>query len=359
MSGAPPLNSKHLFSTLDGMRGVAALAVILFHCPGLLGHVALPHGYLAVDFFFALSGFVLAFAYQGRLDGGWPTVQFLKVRFARLYPLYAVSTLLGMAALLLTAEHPAQMGSPARMGARLLLGLALLPSFAADQFLFPLNFPSWSISFELLANAVHAVLLRRRRWTTLAALCALGAAGTVGYGWRISHLNFGSVRPIAFAGLYRLLFAYTAGMLVCLAWRRRPSRLRVPALLMPLVLTGIFALPQMEAPYRIMLDLALALLVFPPLVLLSARVEPGSGLARVFRFLGAMSYPVYLLHMPLFVALAGMWERVRHRAPLHDAVFGPVFLTVLLGTAVVLERAVDLPARAWMLRWMKAQKASV
>jgi peptidoglycan/LPS O-acetylase OafA/YrhL len=86
--------TPHQFATLDGLRGVAAIAVTSLHFRFELGKFLLPHSYLAVDFFFVLSGFVLAYAYEDRLSEGMKPIQFLRLRVIRLYPLYLIGTLI-------------------------------------------------------------------------------------------------------------------------------------------------------------------------------------------------------------------------------------------------------------------------
>jgi peptidoglycan/LPS O-acetylase OafA/YrhL len=98
------------FTLLDALRGIAALVVVQFHLHELFGRLIFPHGYLAVDFFFMLSGFVLRFAYQQRLDTGWSLSRFLRVRLIRLYPLYLLGLLLGLGMFLLDRRGLALQG---------------------------------------------------------------------------------------------------------------------------------------------------------------------------------------------------------------------------------------------------------
>ncbi len=95
-SAAAASHGPHRFLALDAMRGVAALIVVFFHSPGLFGRFLFTRGYLAVDFFFMLSGFVLTFAFQSKLDAGLKTVTFVKQRLVRLYPLYFLGLTLGL-----------------------------------------------------------------------------------------------------------------------------------------------------------------------------------------------------------------------------------------------------------------------
>ncbi len=160
--GGESLEKPHQFVTLDALRGVAAIAVMSYHSTPILRHQPFLRGELAVDFFFMLSGFVLTFAYGNRLDAGWGTGAFLKTRLARLYPLYALGLVLGGSFLLAVAPR-AQRGTTALAFAA---GLVVCPSpwtFPGGMpWIFPLNFPTWSLFYEAVANVVHALFLRRR-----------------------------------------------------------------------------------------------------------------------------------------------------------------------------------------------------
>jgi len=142
------------YVTLDGLRGIAALSVVVLHCYRYFGDFTWSSAALAVDLFFVLSGFVLAYAYEAKL----PTASgaFLKARLIRLYPLYLVGTLLGMIEALATMKY----GGPAAMDratfwTSLPFSLAMLPT---PWQMYPFDGVMWSIFFELFINAVWAVL---------------------------------------------------------------------------------------------------------------------------------------------------------------------------------------------------------
>src|SRR6185437_6209521 len=83
---------RHAYATLDGLRGVAALAVVLYH---YASDLIAPHGYLAVDLFFAMSGFVIASAYEAKLKDGLDVRGFLGIRAKRLAPLWMLGAIVG------------------------------------------------------------------------------------------------------------------------------------------------------------------------------------------------------------------------------------------------------------------------
>ena len=337
----------HVFAMLDGLRGVAALAVILFHVPGLLGPVRLPHGYLAVDFFFMLSGFVLAYAYGERLDRGWSTRSFLLVRWIRLYPLYVLSLTCGFAASFLPIGF--EPGSMHRMLARLALGLLVVPSFPSDMWLFPLNFPSWSILLEGIGNLGHALFLRRRSKIQLLLVAAAAACGVAWTAVRVGHLNFGSIRPIASFAIFRLAFGYVTGMVLYRLWQRRSRAIPGAGLISGIALCGIFALPASSA-HLVLTDLTCALVAFPVLVFVAASSTPGPRASAACKFLGTISYPVYLLHIPLSFLFAAIWPHAPRRPADPTLGMGLIFLPTLLLLSWLAVRFFDGPLRAWLTR---------
>ncbi|MGA8939854.1 MAG: acyltransferase [Acidobacteriaceae bacterium] len=165
------LEKPHKFENLDALRGVAAILIVVFHIRPLFGNSPLfGRAYLAVDLFFMLSGFVLSFAYQQKLDNGLPTTTFLKLRLIRLYPLYLIGLFLGF--IYTATQVHYQHSSPGMLGSFLMLVPALffLPIPAPTSLpnvAFPYDLPAWSLFSELIANLLHALLLRKRSTRTL------------------------------------------------------------------------------------------------------------------------------------------------------------------------------------------------
>src|SRR5581483_10140895 len=158
------------FQGLDGLRGVCALTVVLYHCELLFAPgVIFCHGYLAVDLFFILSGFVIAANYEHRLASGLAATSFLAARIRRLGPVYWVSLVLAVIAALIVELYPP---SPDFAGALMLGGMAafLIPTFGHATFAYPTNSVAWSLAWEILVNAAYAGLLYRLRSRYLAAM---------------------------------------------------------------------------------------------------------------------------------------------------------------------------------------------
>ena len=291
---------SHKFLTLDALRGVAALIVVEYH---IWGYEVVSHGYLAVDFFFLLSGFVLALAYQERLDAGWSTWSFLKVRLIRLYPLYILGTLLGLATLMAVAAY----GPPANAWRWyvLLTGFAIfmLPRFIPVPLTqggsYPLDFPAWSLIIEILANVVHATLLRRRSDRFLAFLVpGLGGMFLL-VAERAQSVNFGVYTSDLPQATVRVLFSYTLGMLLFRVWKHGRAIFNfLSCSPLPARLFSAHVRPWIKV-HGLLYDLLVIFLFFPLLLMVSASSHPPAPFVNLARIFGRISYAIYVLHFPL------------------------------------------------------------
>ena len=360
-------DSKPHYAILDGLRGVAALMIILYHVFECFDWSPAPHGYLAVDFFFVLSGFVIGYAYDGRW-GQMGTMSFFRRRLIRLHPMVVMGALLGAVTFLLQGSVKWD-GTHVGLGMvmlSLLAGMLMLPLWpgaAADVRgngeMFPLNGPNWSLFFEYVGNVLYALLLRRlpTRWlalvTLLSGLLLVGVSlrdGFLGVGW--SMVDGG-----LWAGLVRMLFPYTMGMLMARMFR--PVKVRGSFWLCGamIVLTGLVPAfsPASSAWLSGLYDALCVLLVFPALVWLGAsELHVGQLTQRVSRWLGDLSYPLYAIHYPfmyLFYAHIGFDGNLVPigglRAVWPWAVVLPVGCVVLAWLCL---RLYDLPLRRWLMR---------
>ena len=162
------MSGKHVFETMNGLRGFAALVVVGFHW-SLRDPLNLENGFLAVDLFFVLSGFVIAHSYEERLEIGLPLRDFFIIRLVRLYPLYLFGTLFSI---LVVAISFLTKGRIIETNVNLfnaipwaLLMLPTPPQNAewSQASLYPLNIPAWSLLFEILINCIYAMSFRY--WT--------------------------------------------------------------------------------------------------------------------------------------------------------------------------------------------------
>jgi peptidoglycan/LPS O-acetylase OafA/YrhL len=322
--------AKPRLLVLDGMRGAAAVLVVLHHGAGALGHPGVfGRGYLAVDFFFLLSGFVLSRAFEDRLrTGSLGPAAFLSARLCRLWPAAAFGAVLG--ALILVAR-----GAPARQAAELLAPtLLLIPRLHGTEPVFALDGPLWSLLFELAANLIHAVWLRRLGDRGLALLvCVLFVALAVAT-LRVGNAamgDLGSTFPFGFA---RVGFPYALGVLLARHGTRVgsvPPGWAIPACALPLTIVGAPLLP-LTPPWG---DLLLIALAFPLLLLLGANAHAAPRWNRVLSGLGAVSFPLYVVHVPILDSLRGVAEIA---PPTTHGAFQAGFLTLSFGAAVLISR---------------------
>ena len=193
------LASKPRYEILDGLRGVAALMVVIFHCfetyIPVFGTQIVNHGYLAVDFFFVLSGFVIGYAYDDRWDK-MTTWGFFKRRLTRLHPMVIAGTLIGAALFFFAgAAFPETLKTPFwKFALCLVMGLLILPCPNSPDIrgwgeLNSFNGPQWTLTFEYIGNILYAFVLRRLPKIALAILCVVCAFFTLDLtmGWVAEH----------------------------------------------------------------------------------------------------------------------------------------------------------------------------
>lgn len=288
---------------LDGLRGMAAIAVVFHHEPGMYGsHGLLPRAYLAVDFFFMLSGFVLTLAYERRLQSGLRAALFMWQRVARLWPVLAVGVGIGAIGAVIA-------GTGAISLAHLALGLVLLPWVRPGHRLYELNGPQWSLTFELLANAAHALVLQRLGNRALGGVALVCGAVLVWQGRHWGSLASGDMAHNWWGGFARVGFSYVVGVLIGRCWQlgrgKREVRWWLAALPLPLILLTAPLWP-LSAAWG---DSLAVLVLMPPALWLAAQTELPDRVALWFDRLGQISYPIYAIHGPLLLLAA---DQARH-----------------------------------------------
>lgn len=326
------------YTTLDALRGVAAVAVMFFHA-GLVAPLALPGGYLAVDLFFVLSGFVIARAYLHSLREHGP-MRFARRRLARLYPMYATGIVVGAIGSVALAAIRGESFSLLAVAS----AFVLIP-WPNPGYLYPVNPPAWSLASEVVVNAALALGRRRTNPRSLAAIIAGSAVVLLAVAVTEHRVSEGAYWARGWIGLVRAVFAFSAGIAISLlpAHAQRASRPWV--LLLPVSLIGLMTLNPAD---RGLLDLACITIVFPAMVWLGSRFEiPGR---RAFGPLAEASYPLYCIHfMPVVLAQA-----LARRAPEWAGIIGLTTCVVTLVAAWALARWLDRPAevrlRGWLLR---------
>jgi len=337
-------NARYVF--LDGIRGIAALLVLTRHTDAFW-NFEIYRGYLAVDLFFVLSGFVIASAYDRRLrEGQLTSGGFMLVRLIRLYPMFLLSLLLAVLAWCLSATP-----TPLLAGS-LLLACAMTALFLPtpphhDSILFPLNGPYWSLFFELVANLGYAVFHRVLSNRVLAWVLVISAAVLARMAVRMGGLDDGyAFNPASLLiGLARAVFGIAMGVLLFRCGARigaKIGRLGSPWLAF-LAVCGVMLSPDLGR-LNALVDLTAVCVLFP-LAVLSMSRDIATRADRVLLALGAASYPMYVLHAPVGELVMHLWPAtIPALAPYSGAVFVAIFVPI----AIWLERRIDIPLRRWL-----------
>jgi peptidoglycan/LPS O-acetylase OafA/YrhL len=336
---------KHLAS-LDGLRGVAALAVAAKHFQNLSRiNLHAQQASVAVDLFFVLSGFVIARAYEARLAGGLSWRAYMGLRLGRLYPAIAGALVIAATIWLVAGGRPYP---------QLLLQFAILPVvvgpliYAGD--LFPLDGPQWSLFWELAVNGLHAAIFRWLTPRRIVAIMAVALVGLLLSVWRWGWLDVGWTRRTLWCAAPRALWGFFAGVLI---FRLRERGWRLPAVPYWLLIVVLIACMVRWFPtVRLfwLRDLILVVFVLPGIVAFAVNSEVPERLVGPATWLGAISYPLYTLHVPL---LRGFRWLLLSLPPLpiwERAVLGWIALAGVIVAAALFERYYDAPIRAALAR---------
>ena len=287
------LETRHI-APLDALRGVAAFAVLMYHvgigggvsgAPRTLGGV-FSHGYLAVDLFFILSGFVIARSYEARLRAGLGLRRYMIIRLRRLYPVIAVGAGLGLLVAILVDMR-------VNLGLALAAQLLFVPFAISRYDMFVLNGVQWSLAFELVVNAVHAVLLRHLTDRWLAAIVVASFAALLAVALRHGSLEVGWSLYNLPGGAARVSFGFFTGVLI----EHTLPRLRVPHLPIVWLCAGLLLL--LALPFDGSARDPIVVALFPALVAAAVRASTPIALIGLCRQIGFLSYPVYALHFPI------------------------------------------------------------
>ena len=357
------IDSKKHFLILDALRGVAAIMVVIMHtfelfCKGDYHHLFINHGYLAVDFFFMLSGYVMAHAYDDRWDK-MTVLDFFKRRLIRLQPLIVLGMTFG--ALLFFFQESSifpKIEDTSIWGLLLVMviGYTLIPlppsmDIRGWNEMHPLNGPGWSLFFEYIANILHVFILRKLSNKTLFLFVLLAAillfyvsissqSGDLIGGW--------SLEPDQLKiGFTRLLFPYMAGMLLRRAIKVKNGRNTL--LLTSILLISVLSMPRIGTQENVWInglyEAIIISIVFPIIIYFGAiGVVKKAFNKKLCTFLGDISYPLYITHFP-FVLVYYAWIS-NNDIPFEQSVLVGILLIVgVIVIAYASLRLYDLPIR--------------
>jgi peptidoglycan/LPS O-acetylase OafA/YrhL len=287
------VKKSHRYAALDAMRGLAAFAVVVYH----LDRPHAPSAYVAVDFFFVLSGFVIARAYSKKILGGMSIFAFMKARYRRLYPLFLLGSIYGLGQVLLfwKADNSGFTDLLASISSTLLMLPS--PSFFTRPInqllpLYPLNGPAWSLFWELLVNLVYATALVRLKSKYLIVVALAALAMLLASVFHHRSFDLGWEWKSVDGGLARVLFSFTIGVLICRMEAHTKPRLTYLALLPIFFLCLLLLLPTQSPKFALLF----CVLFSPLIVVAGSRLEVPQKLQPVCIFLGYLSYPIYMCH---------------------------------------------------------------
>lgn len=371
------------YDILDGLRGIAAMMVLLYHVfndaksfyvwPTTVNEFY--HGFLGVDFFFILSGFVMGYAYDKQwkssrntsfqgTEGTLTLWGFIKRRLIRLHPMVVMGVLLGSVAFAIQGftKWDGTVVTTETFMIATLLGLFLIPSPTSMDVrgyteTYPLNGPHWSLFFEYIGSLLYGLLLHRlstkwlRVWVACSIISIAGFAlmsddGGIAYGWSSEPWNL-------MGGALRMLYAYPMGLLMARVFReRQPKPLHGHLfLLCSLTLVVLLGLPYLggkdtETIYQLVCILSL----FPTIIWYGARGMVSGWKQSTVSFLGRLSYPLYAIHYPfiyLFITWVGK-DGHPYEGYLHPWVAVLVTMAASIAVATLCLLFYDEPLRKLM-----------
>jgi peptidoglycan/LPS O-acetylase OafA/YrhL len=340
---------KPHYPILDGLRGTAAILVVLFHLMEAVWPVPanhpMHHGYMAVDFFYLLSGFVVGYAYDDRW-GKMTVKDFFKIRLVRLHPLVILGVLIGAIGFWLDPyTNGAQHTSILKLIGVTLISFTLLPAPDVRGWseTHPLDGPCWSLLQEYIANIIYAVFGRKMSKAILWVIVTVSGVvliivanwhGDVGTGWAFDNM---------WIAVVRMMFPFFAGLLLF----RTGKLIRIPMAYVwcSIALIILFILPTFK--YNGFYEAACIIIAFPLIVAAGAGGQIQGRWAKLCKFSGDISYPIYILHYP-FIYIYTSWIYVKKPLPAQIWLVagGLLLLFVLLAWAAL--KLYDEPVRAWL-----------
>lgn len=361
INGATPVRR---YPVLDALRGSAAFAVVFYHVlpPEIgvfLGFRPFASGYLAVDLFFVLSGYVVSHAYETRLRSTLTFSRFMVIRFIRLQPVMAVGTLIGCALAIWQRTMNLE-DAPGffEIATAIPVNFLMLPNIFVPWGIFLFNPPTWSLFYEFLANFVYATFVRlgatqriiiAHMTLVLCVIFILGFASIL-----ISVIRFGDIdRGVILSdwqcALARIGFSFPVGILLQRTqryWRKCVPD--APMILIVILCLGFLVTDVFEHG-RMVYDLVFVGIVSPLLVMLAAVSAPRQRLIPMAEWLGAISYPLYAVHAPIKHVAVALFA-------LQGATFTFSVIAVSIGFAWLTAR-IDPILQRWLHQKLKEVSA--
>lgn len=339
-------NNSHSYILLDGLRGVAAISVAILHMPRVFGGFSVVQAHLAVDFFLQLSGFVIAFAYSGRIRAGMSLVEFLGKRINRLWPAYLVGFFLGLVVAALAVKFSGGGGLSVDWSLGSLF-CSVGPNFlmvpqvgcGVNGLLFPINPPMWSVFDEIVANIIFFFIINilSNRYIHL-SLIILMFITMVTLTYR-TGLDIGFAWGSVLTGFIRIFFSFLTGVFI-LNLRQKYRR---DSDLVTLLMFTILAAILLANVNSYLFEIVAVTIAFPLVMSISVRFNPRRELIRWLCIqLGKASYVLYVIHKPLYQLCYGATlkfvpEIIHPLGAMLGVIWLVIFVAIAWAVAVLFE----------------------
>lgn len=358
MAGSTRLKGDHelarTFHSLDALRGLAAITILLFHAAFFYGVKTPREGQMAVDLFFVMSGFIIAHRYDADFRSGMSVRSFLAIRLTRLYPLYLLGAVLGLVPALLAIGAGDNDWFHRGLVASFPLHVLMLPSwFVVPRIeeIYPINYVAWSLVLELIINLAYAATFRFWTVSRLALLIGLAFIGlcicAAAYGSLLGGFAWQHV-PV---GIARVLYAFPMGVLLCRLFQRESINLRVPWWLLLCMSMAIF---EFDVAWMRPFWEVLFVTILIPLIVAAAIVnEPPKVLHPICAWAGVFSYVLYSLQAPYIGLFIRGEERLHVDLLTQSVAKSTCFTAFLLLLCLAAHFAYDKPLRQFLSRSRK------
>jgi len=327
---------KQLFYNLDAMRGVAAIAVACMHLAAMTQWTSqwFSGAYLAVDLFFIMSGVVIAHAYDNRLKSGMNVGEFVWARIVRLYPLYFLGSLYGIG----RAVKGLNLDNYSDTLSSVFFSLFMLPNpLLPSGELYTFNGPSWSLFFEIAVNIAFAMTFFFPR--VFAVVATVSIVGLLSAAIAGTSLNNGHDWETFWVGSLRVCFGFPIGVFIYRLWKAdRPPIVRIPPFVILAIIAASFLVVS-DGPKGALAAVLTIVFVYVPLVFLALN-NPHSGRSAC-EFLGKISYPLYMVHIPIFTVCM----KISDHYPVSKILLAPGSVAAAIICAWLVDKYYDEPAR--------------
>lgn len=341
------------YLALDGLRGVGAVVVLLYHMPvPTVPPWPVPVCFIAVDVFFVLSGIVLGQTYWHRLRDRGYALRFAVHRAIRFLPLHVAGLALpGLYLFQRWLRGGQTVEDPGHALAATTINLAFLPApeFLSEAgHLFPMNPPAWSLMFELVSNLAFAAIAAQLTMGRLRWLVGLSAGA---FAFAVQHygtLDMGTEHLNLAGGLPRVMFGFFAGVWLSTVI----PKVRLPSVPAPVLMLGLLSIIYAPVPEALVVPVGIVgvLVVVPAFLLLASASQPTGWAAAFCNWSGRLSFGIYMLHIGVRDWMGRVVSAVSGLELYQAGLWGNLsVLVATIAVAYMLDRYYDARLRNWLM----------